>query len=139
MHDVSFKNKLNLEACVNVYCFGLGILTLTQHSGEKEIILTSQYYLCSFFFFKEGKNFPAIFEKNLLSPLGPRVIWWIYQMCFVYLKGSWNGLPFTTSLHHNQKKRKKEKKKKQSQNLGNRKVGYLGWLKPRGIILNTLF
>ena len=84
LHDVSLKKTLNLEACVNVYCFGQGILTLTQHSGEKEIILTSQYYLCSFFFFffEEGKNFPAIFEKNLLSPLGPKVIWWIYQMCF---------------------------------------------------------
>lgn len=76
LHDVSLKKTLNLEACVNVYCFGQGILTLTQHSGEKEIILTSQYYLCSFFFFffEEGKNFPAIFEKNLLSPLGPKVI-----------------------------------------------------------------
>jgi len=29
---------------------------------------------------------------------------------------------------------KKKNKKKQSKNLENRKVGYLGWLKPRGII-----
>ena len=137
LHDVSLKKTLNLEACVNVYCFGQGILTLTQHSGEKEIILTSQYYLCSFFFFFfwGREELPSNFwKKPAISFRSKSDLMNISNVFLFIWKESWNGLPFKTILHHNQETNK-QTNKKQSQNLENRKVGYLSWLKPRGIIL----
>ena len=114
LHDFSFKNRLNLEACVNVYCFGQGILTLTQHSGEKEIILhsiISVVFFFFFFFFEEGKNFPEIFGKEPVISFRSKSDLMNISNVFLFIwKGSWNGLRFTTSHHHNQKKKKNSPK-----------------------------